>query len=38
MNKVGEVSRTLMAVAWEIANAPQRPKVDKGFPKRVPMR
>lgn len=38
MNKVGEVSRTLMAVAWEIANAPQRPIVDKGFPKRVPLR
>jgi hypothetical protein len=38
MNKVGEVSRTLMAVAWEIANAPQRPIVDKGFPKRVPVR
>jgi hypothetical protein len=38
MNKVAEVSRTLMAVAWQIANAPQRPIVDKGFPKRVPMR
>ena len=38
MNKVGEVSKTLMAVAWEIANAPQRPIVDKGFPKRVPLR
>lgn len=38
MNKVGEVSRTLMAVAWEIANAPRRPIVDKGFPKRVPLR
>ena len=38
MNKVGEVSRTIMAVAWEIANAPQRPIVDKGFPKRVPLR
>jgi hypothetical protein len=37
-NKVGEVSRTLMAVAWEIANAPQRPTIDKGFPKRVPLR
>ena len=38
MNKVGEVSRTVMAVAWEIANAPQRPMVDKGFPSRVPLR
>jgi hypothetical protein len=38
MNKVGEVSRTLMAVAWEIANAPQRPMVDKGFPSRVTLR
>lgn len=38
MNKVGEVSRTVMAVAWAIANAPQRPMVDKGFPKRVPLR
>jgi len=37
MNKVSEVSKTIMAVAWEIANAPQRPVVDKGFPKRVPL-
>lgn len=38
MSKVGEVSSTVMAVAWEIANAPQRPIVDKGFPSRVPLR
>ena len=23
---------------WQIPNAPQRPIVDKGFPKRVPLR
>ncbi|MDP9203675.1 MAG: M28 family peptidase [Gemmatimonadota bacterium] len=35
MRKVQEVSRTLMATVWAIANAPQRPVVDKGFPARV---
>jgi hypothetical protein len=38
ISKVAEVSRTLMAVAWQIANAPERPIVDKGFPSRVPLR
>lgn len=35
MTKIQEVSRTLMATVWAIANAPQRPSVDKGFPARV---
>lgn len=35
MNKVREVSRTLMATVWAVANAPHRPEVDKGFPPRV---
>ena len=35
MNKIQEVSRTLMATVWAIANAPQRPVIDKGFPARV---
>jgi hypothetical protein len=35
MKKIREVSRTLMAAVWAIANAPQRPVVDKGFPARV---
>jgi hypothetical protein len=35
MTKIQEVSRTLMATVWAVANAPQRPAVDKGFPDRV---
>lgn len=35
IKKIQEVSRTLMATVWAIANAPQRPVVDKGFPARV---
>ncbi|HEY8831991.1 MAG TPA: M28 family peptidase [Gemmatimonadaceae bacterium] len=35
MKKIQEVSQTLMATVWMIANAPQRPVVDKGFPARV---
>lgn len=36
MNKIQEVSRVLMATVWAVANDPQRPHVDKGFPNRVP--
>ncbi|HKO15284.1 MAG TPA: M28 family peptidase [Gemmatimonadaceae bacterium] len=36
MNKVRDVSRTLMATVWQLANAPTRPALDKGFPSRVP--
>lgn len=35
MKKVQEVSRTLMATVWAVANARERPVVDKGFPPRV---
>jgi hypothetical protein len=35
MSKIQEVSRTLMATVWTIANGPQRPVIDKGFPSRV---
>jgi hypothetical protein len=35
MTKIQEVSRTMMATVWAIANAPHRPVVDKGFPARV---
>jgi hypothetical protein len=36
MTKIQEVSRALMATVWAVANDPQRPQVDKGFPERVP--
>jgi len=36
MNKIRDVSRTLMATVWQVANARTRPVVDKGFPSRVP--
>ncbi|HEY8853216.1 MAG TPA: M28 family peptidase [Gemmatimonadaceae bacterium] len=35
MKKVQEVSQTLMATVWVVANARERPVVDKGFPPRV---
>jgi Zn-dependent M28 family amino/carboxypeptidase len=35
MKKVQEVSKTLMATVWVVANARERPVVDKGFPPRV---
>jgi len=35
MKKVQEVSKTLMATVWVVANARERPVVDKGFPARV---
>lgn len=35
VKKIQDVSRTIMATVWAVANAPQRPMVDKGFPQRV---
>ncbi len=36
MTKVQEVSRTVMATIWAVANDPERRRLDKGIPPRVP--
>ena len=34
--KMSAVSRTALATVWLLADAPQRPRMDKGYPPRAP--